>query len=128
MAETWRDIWGYTGLYQVSNLGRVRHLPDRQRYLLRTGAPARRRTRLRFVSIGIQNSGYAIVWLWKRNKVRAFTVHRLVAKAFLGRSRKPVVNHLNGRKLDNRAKNLEWATHSENHLHAYRLGIRKPRT
>jgi hypothetical protein len=128
MAEKWQDIYGYKGLYQISDLGRVRHLAGRQRYLLRTGRAAHRRTPERLVYQQVQNSGYLIVWLWKHNKARAVTVHRLVAKAFLPRSRKPVANHKNGVKTDNCARNLDWMTHSENHRHAYRIGLRKPRT
>lgn len=115
--EQWQDIPGYEGRYQVSDLGRVKALPFRQRYLLKTGVEAYRLTKERIVAQQTQNSGYAIVHLHLDNKRRAFTVHRLVAQAFVAGDNR-TVNHLNGIKLDNRAVNLEWVSYTDNHLHA----------
>nr|WP_255430669.1 HNH endonuclease [Xenorhabdus sp. TS4] len=58
------------------------------------------------------------------NHRKARTVHTLVAEAFLAGSGE-TVNHINGNKQDNRACNLEWASYSENHLHAVATGLNK---
>lgn len=121
-AEIWKDVPGYEGRYQVSNQGRVKSLPFLQRYLLRTGAPALRRTNERILSAQPINSGYLIVHLHLNNKREARLVHRLVAEAFL-QKQGDEVNHKNGNKADNTSKNLEWCARSENHDHAVDLGL-----
>lgn len=122
--EQWRDVPGYEGLYQVSDQGRVRSLPFKQRYLLRTGAPAWRTTKARILAQQTQNSGYRLVHLHRGNKRKALTVHRLVAAAFVpGHGR--TVNHLNGVKTDNNAGNLEWASYTKNLLHAVKLRLNR---
>ena len=66
---------------------------------------------------------YKIVTIWHRNKGKTFKVARLVAFAFIPNpENKPEVNHLKG-KLDDRVESLEWATSSENQLHAYKAGL-----
>ena len=62
----------------------------------------------------------------KEGKIKAKKIHRLVAKTFIPNPNNyPVVNHINGNKLDNRIDNLEWCTISHNNKEAYRLGLRK---
>lgn len=109
MKEEWRDIKGYEGLYQVSNLGRVR---NKTQYILSAGQSKRR---------------YLTVSLWKNNKGKTFFVHRLTAEAFISNiENKYDVNHKNGNKIDNRVQNLEWTTRAENIRHSYKVLKRKP--
>ena len=103
--EVWKDIQGYEGLYQVSNLGNVRSLNWRN-----TG-------QVRNLYLKPQNRGYLQVELAKCGQKRGFTVHRLVAMAFVsGYAEGKVVNHINEDKRDNRAENLEWVSQSDNTL------------
>ena len=64
--------------------------------------------------------------LWKDGKYKTFSIHRLVAEAFLPNPNNfPVVNHKDGNKLNNRVDNLEWCTQSYNVKESYRLGLQK---
>lgn len=83
MVENWKPIPGWEGLYEVSDAGRVRSLAFMQRYLLRNGKPAFRRTRERILAARANNRGYLVVTLSRGNKSYGFLVHRLVAQAFL---------------------------------------------
>jgi len=117
--ETWRDIEGYEGSYQVSDLGNVRSLDrlDAANHKLK-GQPRKPR---------LNPDGYFNVTLGKNGKLRTFLVHRLVAQAFIPNpDGKPVVNHLHGIKTDNRASELEWCTSKENVRHAIDTGLHNP--
>jgi hypothetical protein len=122
--ETWADIAGYEGSYQVSDLGKVRSI-DRVEH----SDAWKKRTRCgkELSAIRSKRTGYLHVNLYKDGKMRTHLVHRLVAAAFVGK--KPgdtQVNHKNGNKADNRAANLEWCTGSENVKHAFDVLKRKP--
>lgn len=120
--EMWKDIQGYEGHYQVSNLGRVKTLP---RTTLRTNGrslPVREKIRKTQFSA----NKYVNVDLYNGKTIKWVGVHRLVALAFIPNPKnKPQVNHLDGNPLNNNAENLEWCTASENHIHAYRTGLSK---
>lgn len=100
MEEIWKDIEGYEGLYQVSNLGRVKSLGfDRwhKGKILKPSFDSKR--------------NYLFVGLHKNGKTTQRNIHRLVAKAFIPNPRNlPCVNHINETKTDNRAINLEFCT------------------
>ncbi len=99
-SEIWKDIPGYEGLYQVSNMGNVYSVRNKKR--LATS----------------QRTAYSIVCLSKDGKQKCFGVHQLVALAFLPNPKnKPQVNHINCNRHDNRAENLEWVTRDENLAH-----------
>ena len=104
--EKWRDIAGYDGLYQVSSEGRIR----------RDG---------RIRKLSIDRGGYCNVSLSRHSVQRTLKVHRLVAVAFIPNPEgKKTVNHKDGNKKNNRVDNLEWATQSENIIHANKTGLR----
>lgn len=68
--------------------------------------------------------GYPMVIFQKRENRKAWLIHRLVANAFIPNpENKRCINHIDGDKTNNNVENLEWCTHSENILHAYRLGL-----
>ena len=101
--EIWRDIEGYEGLYQVSNIGRVRSLNYNK-----TGE-------VKIMKTCKNKHGYLMARLSKNGKTKSCTVHRLVAKAFIPNpENKPHIDHMNTNKTDNRVCNLRWVTQKEN--------------
>lgn len=134
MVEVWKDIKGYEGRYQVSSLGRVKALSFPQRYLLRNGVEAFRQTKEKLLAVRKGRHGYVLVSLHLDNIRRGYSVHSLVARAFLHGSG-ATINHKDGDKENNCVGNLEWATYAENLNHAVDLGlnrqairVRSPRT
>ena len=124
MQEQWKDIEGFEGRYQVSDLGRVCSLPRPQRYLLRNGKGAFRNCRGRALAVHPNNGGYLMVKLYRDNTLSTFTVHRLVALAFKPNpDGLPEVNHIDGVKANCCASNLEWQTSSGNKIHAVNIGV-----
>ncbi len=120
--EEWKQVSGYTGCYEVSNMGRVRSL---DRVTIDTLGRKQKHSG-RVIRGSIDKQGYRRVILCKRGQEKCTLVHILVAKAFLGPrpSLKHEVNHDNGIKNDNRVSNLEWMTPKENTNHAMRTGLR----
>lgn len=102
MKELWRNIAWYKGMYQVSSFGRIRSF----KYNLP-----------RILKPRINRRWYLYINLSDNGKYRSFTVHRLVAKEFLWKS-KLTVNHKDCNKLNNRVDNLEWISFNNNYQHA----------
>lgn len=113
--EQWKDINGYGGLYQVSNLGRVKRSEKtvyQWNHQLQKEIPIVYPKR--YLKFDL-SKGYNRVTLSKDNKQERFQVHRLVAEHFIPNTEnKPCINHINHIRIDNRVNNLEWVTHLEN--------------
>ena len=98
MTEIWKDIEGYEGLYQVSNMGRVKSLGKGGTH-----------KQVHYLKQAKERCGYLFVALCKKGKVKQFKVHRLVAKAFIPNPNNlSQVNHKDEDKTNNRVDNLEW--------------------
>jgi hypothetical protein len=109
--EIWKEIEGYEGLYEVSNLGRVKSLPK--------GKHSRKSEMI----LTLRKHPYKFVNLCKNGKISTKSVHRLVAIAFISNTlNKPVINHIDCNPANNNVSNLEWATELENQMHSRRLG------
>lgn len=120
MTEVWRDISGYTGVYQVSNLGRVRSL-DRYE---KCGTFIRKR-KGKVLHQSVNRGGYLQLSLLKDGISHTKEVHRLVAQAFLPNTDNlPEVNHIDCDKTNNSVDNLEWVTREENTAHALFHGLK----
>lgn len=104
--EIWRDIPGYEGNYQVSNLGNIKRL---------AGHNGRYSQSEHLLKTTIGKNGYLHVTLTQNSKCKCFAVHKIVALVFVQNPQNcHCVNHKNENKADNRADNLEWCTHFEN--------------
>ena len=124
--EIWKDVKGYEGYYQVSNLGRVKSLERTIRHWRSENVV--RKERILRQNIGKRHK-YALVILSKENIKTPAKVHRLVAEAFISNpENKPTVNHINSIRHDNRVENLEWATVQENIIHGIEYGNINPPT
>lgn len=103
--EIWKDIPGYEGLYQVSNLGKVVQCKKNK-----------------CLTLSETTKGYLRAYVYKDGEREAFSVHRLVAKLFIPNpENKPEVNHKFGNKKDNRWHQLEWTTTKENVIHSFEV-------
>lgn len=114
--EIWKDVVGYEGHYRVSSLGRVKSLKFNREKIL---------------SLRCRGDGRIDAYLTMDGLTSTYSVHRLVAIAFIPNpQKKPTVNHKNGLPDDNTVENLEWATNLENNLHSIHvlgnIGISRP--
>ena len=127
MEEIWRPCKDYEGLYEVSNLGRVRSCDK----MVWNG-------KIHYFKKGeiktpqIRKDGYTVVSLYKNNKGKHIRVHRLVALAFIENPKPEIyndVNHIDCNRSNNKVENLEWCNALTNHEHGHNLGRKtKPPT
>jgi len=114
MGETWTDIKGYKNLYEISNNGDIKSVA---RYRKGNG-DSQVFMNEKILKQSKNNKGYCRVELCKEGIRKPFSVHRLVAIAFVKNSNsKPEVNHIDEDKGNNKADNLEWCTSRENINH-----------
>ena len=113
MMEIWKDIPDFEGLYQVSNVGRVKSLPRKD--------SMGRTVKEKILKSPRNSSGYKSVSLHdkKNNKKKFISIHRLVADVFLSNDEKyPCVNHKDNDRSNNNVDNLEWCSYSYNNAYA----------
>lgn len=107
MQEIWKDIKDFEGMYQVSNLGRVRSV-DRFDSIGRLHKSD-------IKAIRDNGKGYKTVQMYKDNKPKIGYIHRLVATAFIDNpDNKPEVHHIDSDRSNNKSENLQWVTSKEN--------------
>ena len=110
--EEWKDIAGYEGLYQISNLGRVKSLRNNKM------------RKEKILKVKKNTTGYLYLSLYKNNVGKNYLLHRLVAEAFLENPNNyPCINHKDENKEKNNVNNLEWCTY----LYNSRYGTRTER-
>jgi len=121
MKEIWKDIVGYEGLYEISNLGRVKSYDRIIKHSIIGEYIKKGKDKVCMIG----NHGYGSIKLtdYTGNSKKKL-LHRLVAKTFIPNpENKRTVNHKDGNKLNNSVDNLEWATDSEQQLHAFNTGL-----
>lgn len=119
--EIWKDIKGFEGIYQASNLGNIKSLKRLVKH-------PKQGLKIVHERIMLQNAktSYCIVTLCKTKRYNKL-VHRLIAETFIENTlNKPCVNHIDGNKKNNSINNLEWVTYSENEKHSYRILGKSP--
>lgn len=106
-AGEFKAIAGYEEEYSIDEKGNV--------WSLRSS---------KFIRAVENNCGYLTICFWKGGKSKRFSIHRLLALTFIPNPENhPCVNHLDGNKKNNSLENLQWCTHSENGIHASRMGL-----
>lgn len=125
MLEVWKDIVGYEGLYQISNLGRVKSLPKAQ-CCPNCNSPVKVLSKEIILKGRINRQGYVQVILYSKSAKKTFNVHRLVGKHFLDTDGLNVdemtIHHKDFNKLNNFVDNLEWCFLQENLEYSFDAG------
>lgn len=123
MQEIWKDVPGYEGIYQASNLGNVRSCDRNFVY------PSIGKTQFikgKVLTKFVTNRGYQRVKFSVGSDRKMVSVHRIIAETFIPNPNNyPVVNHIDGDTKNNSVSNLEWCTQSKNIQHAFKNGLSK---
>lgn len=128
MEELWKDIPGYEGLYQASNLGRIRSTPGKTtssaRYKVRVWKTRIIKPKIERRYRDSKGNVDERVDLWKNSEHKTMLVSRLVAMAWVdGYEPTLTVNHIDGNPSNNTPENLEWVTIGENVKKGFREGL-----
>jgi hypothetical protein len=117
--EKWANVNRFEGIYMVSNLGNVKSLARIIDYgKIKALRPER------ILKHSVDSGGYKYCILSKGKVKKTIKIHRIVAEAFIPNPlNKPCVNHMDGKKQNNNLNNLEWCTHKENVVHAYKNNL-----
>lgn len=119
--EEWKDIPGYKGIYQASNLGRIKSL---SRIVYLPKRKINRRQKEIILTFNPKTKQYPKVSLHNNSEHEVRTIHNIIGLLFVPNPNKlPFLNHKNGIKTDPRACNLEWCSHLENIRHAFKNGL-----
>ncbi len=122
--EIWKDVQGFEGFYQASNLGNIKSV----KRIIKRRLKGNLLVKEKILNKRLNDSGYNTVWLCKDGKEYNKKVSRLVAINWKDNPElKPHVNHIDGNKLNDNKNNLEWCTPSENEKHAHRIGLKNYR-
>lgn len=120
--EIFKDIYGYNGIYQISNFGTVTSI-DR---VVNSSFNATRKVKGVILKQHLSTHGYYYVVLTQNSISKKHSIHRLKAIAFIPNpDNKPCINHKNSIRTDNELTNLEWVTYSENTIHGFNYGLIK---
>lgn len=122
--ENWIDIKGYEGIYEVSDLGRIRTCKDKTTFTKRHGERKWTQKVLKYKGY-TPKTGYRIS-LWKEGKSKDFLVSRLVAFNFFEENienKELTVNHIDGNRMNNNLYNLELISLADNIRHAFENGL-----
>jgi hypothetical protein len=120
-------MWKYSDENKINNIDNIdlndesyiRIIKDYNNYYVTNDGKIYSTKSKRFIKLRTDSAGYKMIALYDGIRKADLLVHRIVAIQFIENpENKPVVNHINKNKSDNNVDNLEWATHSENMIHA----------
>lgn len=118
MEEIWKDIPGYEGLYQASNLGNIKSL------WFYSNMQKKRYKREKILKQKKDKYNSYRVELWNNKEHKTWLVHRLIGITFLGIPEENMtINHKDGNRLNNKVNNLEWLSLADNIRHAFRTNL-----
>lgn len=124
MEEIWKDIKGFEGLYQVSNIGRIKSLS--REAICNSACNIKRLTKEKVLANVVSNNGYIFTSLRDSNGNKyTKRVHRLVAEAFIDNPNNyPIINHKDCNRSNNCVENLEWCTYEYNVRYTFKMGYK----